>query len=61
MPDLTPDEQKKIFQEALQDWLDKKYAEFGRWTLNGIAAAALVALVIFLTGHGAKLETFLGK
>ena len=61
MADLTPDEQKAIFQEALQDWLDKKYAAFGRWTLNGILAALLVALVIFLTGHGAKFENFIGK
>ena len=61
MPEFSKDEQKEIFQEALQDWLDKKYAEFGRWTFHGILAALLVALVIFLTGHGAKLENFLGR
>ena len=61
MPDLTPDEQKALFKQALQEWLDAKYSEFGRWTLHGIAAAALVALVVFLTAHGAKLENFIGK
>lgn len=59
MSEITPDEQKKIMKEALQEWLDAKYAEFGKWTMRGIMAAALVALVVFLTSHGAKPEDFL--
>lgn len=61
MPGLTPEEQKAIFKEALQEWLDARYAEFGKWTVRGILAAALVAVVIFLTGHGVKFENFLTR
>lgn len=56
MQDITPEEQKKILKEAMQEWLDAKYAEFGKWTFRGVLAAALVALVIFLTAHGFKAE-----
>lgn len=59
MPDISPEEQKRLLKEALQEWLDAKYAEFGKWTARGIAAAALVALVVFLTAHGMKVEEFI--
>lgn len=39
---------KKIAKEALQEWLDGKFAEFGRWTFYGILAMALVALIYFI-------------
>ncbi len=53
----TPDEQRALIKEALQEWLDAKYAEFGKWTLRGILAAALCAIVMFLTIHGFKFES----
>lgn len=59
MTDITPEEQKVLLKEALQEWLDAKYAEFGKWTIRGVMAAALVALVIFLTAHGLKAENLL--
>lgn len=59
MQDITPDEQKAFLKEALQEWLDAKYAEFGKWTMRGVMAAALVALVMFLTAHGLKAEDFI--
>lgn len=47
MPDK--DEQtKEVVKEALREWLDEKYAEFGKWTLHGLIAAALVGLVYFI-------------
>lgn len=59
MPDISPEEQRDIIKQALQEWLDAKYAEFGKWTLRGLAAAALVALVAALSAHGVKIEDFL--
>lgn len=59
MSEITPDEQKAILKQALQEWLDAKYAEFGKWTIKGILAAALVALVYFLAMHGFKPEDFI--
>ena len=59
MPNISPEEQKKIMKEAMQEWLDSKYAEFGKWTMRGLVAAVLVALVTFLSGHGYKIEDFI--
>jgi hypothetical protein len=41
-------ETKRVFKEALTEWLDNKYAEFGRWTLRGLFVAIFGALVIFI-------------
>lgn len=47
------EEGKRIVKEAIQEWLDGKFAEFGRWSLMGIAAAALGALAYWvLTSQG---------
>jgi hypothetical protein len=59
MPTISPDEQKALIKEALQDWLDAKYAEVGKWTVRGIIAVSLVLLISFSTAHGMKLEDFI--
>lgn len=59
--DMTPEEQKAILKQALQEWLDTKYSEFGKWTSKGVMAAALVALVYFLASHGFKAEDFINR
>ncbi len=40
----TRDERKTILKEAIDEWLDKKFAQLGRWTLGGMAAATLAVL-----------------
>lgn len=50
--DLDRDQQKEIVKEAIREWLDEKYAAFGKWTFHGLLAASLCALVYFLTSHG---------
>ena len=52
MSELNKTEQKAIIKEAIQEWLDTKYTEFGKWTLHGIVAAGLAAGVYFLMTHG---------
>lgn len=52
MPDLDRDEQKEIVKEAIREWLDEKYTDFGKWTLHGLMAACLGALAYFLAIHG---------
>lgn len=59
MPSMTPEEQKALLKEALQEWLDGKYAEFGKWTARGIQAAILVALILFLSSHGFDIKEFI--
>ena len=39
------DHEKEAIKEALSDWLDSKFAEFGRFSLKGLLALALVAIV----------------
>lgn len=59
MPSMTPEEQKAMLKQALQEWLDAKYSEFGKWTARGIQAALLVALISFLSSHGVQISEFI--
>lgn len=44
---------KEIVKEALEEWLDKKFAQFGKWTLGGLSALAFAGLVyLALAGQG---------
>ena len=47
-------EAKRVFKEALNEWLDHKFTEFGKWTLRGLLIAlfgALVTIVMFTQGY----------
>lgn len=52
MPDLDRDEQKEIVKEAIREWLDERYSEFGKWTLHGLLAAIIAAMTYYLALHG---------
>jgi hypothetical protein len=44
---------KDAVKEALKEWLDDKFLLVGKYTVNGIIAAGLAALVYFiLTNQG---------
>ena len=58
LEDMTPEEQKHLFKAALQEWLDAKYAEFGKWTARGVAAMALAALIAYAVAHGGQVQDF---
>ena len=50
-------EAKRVFKEALNEWLDHKFMEFGKWTLRGRLIAlfgALVTIVMFTQGYTHK-------
>lgn len=52
---LSPHEQKEVLKQALSEWLDTKFAAFGKWSLGGIAAITFAALAYWvLTSHGWK-------
>ena len=42
---MTPNEHKQAIKEGLSEWLDDKFSEFGRFSMKGLFAMALVALV----------------
>jgi hypothetical protein len=53
MSDLNEDEMKRVFKEALKEWLDEKFREFGKWSFFGFMAAAFSALTyLILTANG---------
>ena len=41
---MTPEEQKEVLKQALKEWLDEKFAAFGKWSLAGICAALLFVI-----------------
>ena len=43
---------KLVLKDALKEWMDAKYAEFGKWSVHAILAAALAALAYYLISHG---------
>jgi hypothetical protein len=50
---IDPDAQKKIIKEAIKEWLNEMFADFGRFTFYGIGAAALAgAVYLALRGQG---------
>lgn len=40
---------KSLFKEALTEWLDDKWATFGKWTFRGLGAAVFT-IVLYLLG-----------
>jgi hypothetical protein len=42
------DEIKALYKEAMKEWLDETFASVGKWTVRGIGAAGLVALLYFI-------------
>ena len=41
---ITSSEQKAIMKQAIQEWLDARFAAVGRWTLGMVIAALLTAV-----------------
>lgn len=42
---LTQEDVKNALKEAIKEWLDEKYAAFGKWTLRALLAACLSSIV----------------
>lgn len=54
---LTRDETKEAVKEAFQEWLDKKYAAFGKWSLGALGATAIAGLLyLYVTFHGFHIK-----
>lgn len=58
---LTPEEQKALMKEALQEWLDLKLQSVGWWTVKGLGAIVLFAIVTYAIAHGFQWEQALGR
>ena len=54
---MTPEEQKELYKQAIKEaadeWLQKQYATFGRWTVRGLLSAlSVVILYMYAAAHG---------
>lgn len=45
---LTGDEVKLAMRDAIKEWLDEKFAEFGWWSAKALAALVFAALIYFV-------------
>lgn len=45
---MSKEDTKAALKEALKEWMDEKFAAFGRWSFYAIAAMGLTALVYFM-------------
>jgi hypothetical protein len=46
---------KEIVKEAINEWLDAKFAQFGKWSLMSIGAAGIAVIgYYFFTTHGVR-------
>lgn len=45
---MAEEDQKRVIKEALKEWMDDKFAQFGKWSAAGLAALALAALVVLI-------------
>lgn len=53
LPDQLFLAEKAALKEALKEWMDEKFAIFGKWSLGSLAALALGVLIyLFLLTHG---------
>ena len=52
MENMSKEEYKALVKEAIGEWLDTKYTEFGKWTFQGILAMLLGAITFYLASHG---------
>lgn len=53
IPELDKEEWKALVKEALQEWLDRQFALFGKWSMAGLFSIALAGLLfLYLTNNG---------
>ncbi len=52
MPNVDPEKQAEIVEKAIQNWMDAKFAKFGKWTLSALAVAVFGLVCKYLFTHG---------
>lgn len=45
---IDNEEFKELVREAIHEWLEERWSEFGKWTARGLLAALLAAIVTII-------------
>ena len=48
LQELRLKESKAVMKDALKEWLDQKYTDFGKWSFGALMAAILGAVIYFI-------------
>ena len=48
MPGMGAEEIKKAIKDAVTEWLNEKFATFGRWSAYSLAALGLASFIKFI-------------
>lgn len=48
MAGLSEEEVKRALEQAIEKWLDKKFSQFGKWTVGALLASGLAAVGYFI-------------
>lgn len=43
---------KALIKEAISEWLDTKFALFGKWTASGLMVSAFASIAYYAFTHG---------
>lgn len=58
---MSDEDQKELYKlavkEAIHEWLEKKFATFGKWSLRGIAAAVFALFLKWLVSQGIDITS----
>jgi hypothetical protein len=53
---MTEEERKRLYKEAMKEafseWLDMKFAVFGKWSIIGLAAVLFLKVVEYVAAKG---------
>ena len=50
---MATQDEKELIKEALREWLDEKWAAFGRWSAGGLGALVFgAAIYSWLAANG---------
>lgn len=53
---MTDPDQKELFKQAIKEWMDEQYANFGRFIVGKLLWAGLISfLVWYITVRGFKI------
>lgn len=45
---MTQEEFKSAVKEAITEWMDAKFQQFGKWSMTALTAAIFTALIYFV-------------